>query len=120
MKYTSTRNSAVSVTSAEAIAEGLSPDGGLYVPAELPRLSKEFILSLGDVPYHKRAYEVLKLFLTDLDGARLESACEKAYSEKFNASDVAPIKRLKRGTYLLELWHGPTCAFKDRALQILP
>ena len=121
MNYASTRNSSLKVTSAHAIVKGLSDEGGLYVPESVPALSKEEILSLCDKSYVERAYTVFSKFLTDFTGGELRHCVESAYNTKnFDTDNIAEIARLKNGKYVLELWHGPTCAFKDMALQILP
>ena len=121
MNYKSTRNVNVNVTSAKAISQGLSSDGGLFVPESLPKLSEEKIMSLCDMSYAERAYEIFKLFLTDFTDDEIRHCVNSAYNDKNFATDnIAEISHLLTGTYVLELWHGPTCAFKDMALQILP
>lgn len=121
MNYASTRNSSLKVTSAHAIVKGLSDEGGLYVPESVPALSKEEILSLCDKSYVERAYTVFSKFLTDFTDGELRHCVESAYNTKnFDTDNIAEIAKLKDGKYVLELWHGPTCAFKDMALQILP
>lgn len=121
MLYTSTRDSSVSVTSAEAIAHGISKDGGLFVPKELPHINKEFIDSLLKADYITRAKRVLSLFLTDYTDEELDYCINGAYAKgKFSSEKIAPLKTLEPGVEVLELWRGPTCAFKDMALQLLP
>lgn len=121
MNYASTRNSSLKVTSAHAIVKGLSDEGGLYVPESVPALSKEEILGLCDKSYVERAYTVFSKFLTDFTDAELRHCVESAYNTKnFDTDNIAEIAKLKDGKFILELWHGPTCAFKDMALQILP
>lgn len=121
MNYASTRNSALKTTSAHAIVKGLSDEGGLFVPESIPKLTKEEILSLCDKSYVDRAYEIFSKFLTDFTAEELRHCVESAYNDKnFDTGDIAEIAKLKEGRYILELWHGPTCAFKDMALQILP
>ncbi len=121
MNYASTRNSALKATSAHAIVKGLSDEGGLYVPESIPKLTKEEILSLCDKSYVDRAYEVFKRFLDDFTPEELRYCVENAYNNKnFDTDNIAEITKLSGGRYVLELWHGPTCAFKDMALQILP
>ena len=121
MNYASTRNSSLKVTSAHAIVKGLSDEGGLYIPESVPALSKEEILSLCDKSYVERAYTVFSKFLTDFTDEELRHCVESAYNTKnFDTDNIAEIAKLKDGKYVLELWHGPTCAFKDMALQILP
>lgn len=121
MNYASTRNSSLKVTSAHAIVKGLSDEGGLYVPESVPALSEEEILGLCGKSYVERAFEVFSRFLTDFTEEELRHCVESAYNTKnFDTDNIAEIAKLKGGRYVLELWHGPTCAFKDMALQILP
>ena len=120
MEYTSTRNNQIRVTAAQAIAGGISPEGGLYVPTTLPTLTPADIAELVPLSYKERAYKVLSRFLTDFTAEEVEECCTAAYGERFDTPAVAPLHELGDGRYVLELWHGPTCAFKDMALQILP
>ncbi|MCR5815476.1 MAG: threonine synthase [Ruminococcus sp.] len=121
MYYKSTRNSEVNVTSAQAIAQGISEDGGLFVPSELPKLTLDEIRQMGDLSYADRALFVFSKFLTDFTGAEIKYCVDGAYNTKnFDTENIAELAHLFDGTYMLELWHGPTCAFKDMALQILP
>lgn len=121
MFYESTRNSNLSVTSAEAIKMGIAPDGGLFVPHSRVSISQQTLADMVDMSYTGRAEKVLSLFLTDFTGIEIKECVEGAYNEeKFASAEVAPLHKLDNGTYILELYHGPTCAFKDFALQILP
>ena len=121
MFYRSTRNSNVNVTSAQAIAQGISQDGGLFVPNEIPSISLEDIKALGSKSYAERALFVFSKYLTDYTEAEIRYCVEGAYNTKnFDTENIAELAHLFDGTYMLELWHGPTCAFKDMALQILP
>ncbi len=121
MYYKSTRDSSVCVSSAQAIAQGISKDGGLFVPSELPKLKLEEIISLGDKTYPERAAFIFSKFLTDFTEAEIRYCTDNAYTDKaFDTENICEIAHLFDGTYMLELWHGPTCAFKDMALQILP
>jgi threonine synthase len=115
MRYISTRNNSGPVSGAEAILRGLAPDGGLYVPEKMPILPEDFADSFAAMDYPSRAAAVLALFLPEFDG--LENLCYEAY--KGFEGPPAPLVRLGN-MYSLELWHGPTCAFKDMALQVLP
>lgn len=120
MNYKSTRSPSISIKSAEAIAQGLSREGGLFVPESLPKLSESDILALCDKSYAERAFEIFRLFLTDFTDEEIRHCVDSAYGDNFDTKNIAEIAHLLKGTYILELWHGPTCAFKDMALQILP
>ena len=121
MIYQSTRNNELEVSSAQAIVAGLAPDGGLFIPKEKPQISIDDIKRLAEMNYKGRACGVLSLFLSDYTSEEIEKCVDKAYSkEKFETESIAPLYGLKDDAYILELWHGPTCAFKDMALQILP
>lgn len=121
MIYTSTRDSSVRVSASEAIAKGISADGGLFVPMTIPTLNLVDLEKLARLDYIGRAKEVLKLYLTDFTNEELSMCVEGAYqAEKFSAPEIAPLHPLNDTTDILELWRGPTCAFKDMALQILP
>lgn len=120
MKYKSTRNPQIRITSAQAIAQGLSREGGLFVPEELPIIGEKEILDLCEKSYAERAFEIFRLFLEDFSDEEIRYCVENAYGGNFDTENIAEISHLLKGTYILELWHGPTCAFKDMALQILP
>jgi threonine synthase len=120
MHYISTRNADIKVTSAEAITQGLSDEGGLFVPEKLPKISEAEIASLGTMSYPERAFLILKKFLTDFTDSELKTAVKAAYGDNFAVPNAAQLSQLYPDCYLLELFHGPTCAFKDMALQLLP
>ncbi len=121
MFYNSTRNSNVKVSSAEAITQGISVEGGLFVPECIPVLTLDEIKNVGSMSYADRAAFVFSRFLTDFTDAEIHYCTDNAYSTKnFETESIAELAHLFDGTYMLELWHGPTCAFKDMALQILP
>lgn len=123
MNYRSTRdasNTPIMTSSAEAIKKGLAPDGGLYMPDMLPRLSRDDITALRKLSYAERAAYVLSMFLTDYDRNALLADCREAYSEEKFPGGAAPLHEIDENLTSLELWHGPTCAFKDMALQIMP
>lgn len=123
MNYISTRDTAENpqaVTSAQAIKKGLAPDKGLYMPTEIPKIDNWFIEKLCTLNYSERAATVLSLFLDDYDKDKLLADCTEAYSEARFPGGPAPLKHVHNNVYSLELWHGPTCAFKDMALQIMP
>ncbi|MBR3556829.1 MAG: threonine synthase [Oscillospiraceae bacterium] len=120
MRYVSTRDASLKISAAEAIARGLSPDGGLFVPETLPHVSAEMLRSLGGMDYARRAAAIMALFLEDYTAEELKAFTEAAYSEERFGSEPAPLYKLDDATAYLELWHGPTCAFKDMALQVMP
>lgn len=121
MRYVSTRDKSLSMSAAQAIAKGLAPDGGLMTPEVFPRLPAESLNSLKDMTYQQRAVYIMNRFLDDFSVKELSQFAKAAYGgEKFSHPDVAPVYTVEKGTYCLELWHGPTCAFKDMALQMLP
>ena len=121
MIYKSTRDSGTAVTAAQAIVAGISPDGGLFVPESMPWFSYDDIKLLAGQSYVQRACAVLGRFLTDYTTEEMLACVSAAYTrEKFETDSIAPIYMLENNLYLLELWHGPTCAFKDMALQLLP
>jgi threonine synthase len=107
-------------TFTEAIVAGIAPGGGLYVPDELPRFELEEILAFGSWPYWRRAAVVFGRFGIDVPTERIEQLMQDAYGPNFDDERVAPIEEVVPGTWVLELWHGPTSAFKDMALQCLP
>ena len=111
MLYNSTRNSQLSVSAARAINDGISKDGGLFVPENLPHLDNEFFVRLSKMKYIDRAVEVLRLFLTDFDEEEIRACASGAYSGTFDNDMPAPLHRLNDNASVLELWHGPTCAF---------
>ena len=121
MYFISTRGGE-KVTGAQAIVQGLAKDGGLYVPESFPTVSAEDIAAMAEMGYPERAAFILGKYLADELGAEfLQDACEKAY-EKFEGADPVPLVKVdgEVGLYVLELFHGPTCAFKDMSLQLLP
>jgi len=123
MNYISTRGSDVRYTSAMAIKQGIAPDGGLFVPESIPAVSLEQIAALARKSYVDRAVEILAMYLTDYTPAELREYAEAAYSEDKFGPDPAPLAQLNKYNnreFMLELWHGPTAAFKDMALQLLP
>ena len=116
--YKSTRGNDVGVTSAEAIMRGLCADGGLFVPTSIPKLKVE-LKKLMNMDYKELGLIIMREFLTDYTEDELKGCINMAYDKKFDTSLIAPL--VKHGeTYFLELYHGPTLAFKDMALSILP
>ena len=118
LMYASTRDANEKVTASQAILKGLANDGGLYVPTEIPSLDVS-MEELSKMTYQETAYEVLKLFLTDYTEEELKNCINAAYDSKFDTEEIAPLVDAD-GAYYLELFHGPTIAFKDMALSILP
>ena len=119
MQMKSTRG-ALAVSPSAAILRGLAPDGGLYVPSEFPAFSLEEIASLSGMGYEQRAAFVLSRFLPDFTKEELVAAISGAYGTGFDCAEVAPMVKVGSRAWSLELWHGPTLAFKDMALQLLP
>lgn len=120
MNFISTRGAKERVSAAEAIKTGLASDGGLFMPESFPTLTDGEINAMLSMSYEERAATVISKFLTDYTYDELLEDAKSAYAfEKFGVSP-APVTKLCDGMYILELWHGPTCAFKDMALQIMP
>ena len=115
-EFTSTRNKNLTATAYEAVFNGLAPDGGLYVPENIPSLKIEDVLS---DTYSEMAKKVLKGMLPSFSEQEISESCDEAYLYHFDTKDVAPLVKTGRA-YTLELFHGETCAFKDVALSILP
>lgn len=116
--YSSTRGNEKKVTASQAILQGLSEDGGLYVPDHIPALDKP-LEELSRMEYKEIAYEVMKLYLTDFTKEELQTCIERAYDDKFDTDVIAPLTQVD-SAYYLELFHGATIAFKDMALSVLP
>ena len=120
MKYASTRDSSTQVTAARAIASGLAPDGGLFVPVTIPAVDESFLKKLCTMDYRERAVAVMELYLEDFNREELEEDVKNAYGANYDDPAIVPVRFLRDGTGVVELYHGPTCAFKDMALQMLP
>ena len=110
MKFRSTRGLEKSIASANAIINGISKDGGLYVPDEFPKIYDDLKTNTS-IKYEELAFKVINKYFTDIDDAELMGAINDAYKGRFN---------VKVRNNFLELYHGPTCAFKDAALLFLP
>ena len=120
MSYFSTRGGAA-VTASQAILTGLAPGGGLYVPAMYPQVDLRWIVRLSQMSYPERAIAVLSQYLEDYTPREIEQSVQAAYEpSRFDDPAIAPLRTLTDNSYLLELFHGPTLAFKDMALQLLP
>ena len=120
MEYLSTRGSSLSTPSKKAIIKGIAEDHGLYVPSDFPPLGDGVLKSSGEESYVSRATKILRAFLTDYTPEELDAACRKAYSDNFDTRRIVPLQFLGDEVGILELWHGPTLAFKDMALQLMP
>lgn len=118
LMYSSTRNGEKKFTASQAILKGLADDGGLFVPDSIPALDVT-LDELAGMSYQETAYAVMKQFLTDFTEEELKNCIQKAYDSKFDTEEIAPLVQAD-GAYYLELFHGPTIAFKDMALSILP
>lgn len=118
MNFISTRGTE-KVTGAQAIVQGIAGDGGLFVPERFPAVSREEMEAMLGMDYPERAALVLHKYLDEYDGDELLEALKRAYAQ-FEGGDAAPLVRVENGMYMLELFHGPTCAFKDMALTVLP
>lgn len=118
MYFISTRGNKEKISGSKAIINGLCSDGGLYVPSEFPNLNNK-LNKLVNLSYKELCLEILKLFLDDFTEKELLSCINKAYDDKFDCSEIAPTVKVNNN-YFLELYHGPTCAFKDMALTLMP
>lgn len=119
MRYISTRGKAPTLNFEDVLLAGLASDGGLYVPENLPRFTVEEIASWADLPYHELAFRVMRPFVAGcIDDADFKAIVKDTYSV-FEHSAVAPLRQLDSNEWVLELFHGPTLAFKDFALQLL-
>ena len=114
MQYINSRNANEIVDSKTAIINGLAKNGGLYVPLEIDKIDD--IYRLKDLNYRQLALNIISIFFSELD---IKDCVEKAYRDNFDTSEITPLKKVN-DDYFLELYHGPTCAFKDVALQFLP
>ena len=121
MQYVSTRDVSTSYMASQAIIQGLAPDGGLMTPFYIPKLPGKALEDLKSMSYQHRAVYIMKQFLEEFSVKELTDFAAAAYGpEKFDTPAVAPVRSLDGNTHCLELWHGPTCAFKDMALPMLP
>ena len=118
MPYICTRGGE-KLTAAQAILKGLAGNGGLYVPCTLPRAADDMLPFAADMPYAQRVARVLSYFLDDFSQEEIDAICAASYG-KFDDAHIAPVRTLNESTAVLELFHGPTLAFKDMALQMLP
>ncbi|MFW5992217.1 MAG: threonine synthase, partial [Halanaerobiaceae bacterium] len=121
MKYISTRGNYEKISSARAIQLGMVPPGGLFLPEEIPVFSREELSNMQNNSYRETAFQILRRYLTDYTDDELKEVIKKAYNKSnFAVDEIAPVRKLDKTKYILELWHGPTAAFKDIALQLMP
>ncbi len=120
MKFTSTRGGGERVDAAYAIKTGLASDGGLFMPESIPELTHRELMEMMSLSYEERAALIISKFLTDYTYEELLADAKAAYAKEKFGDCPAPFKKISDNQYLLELWHGPTSAFKDMALQIMP
>ncbi|GLI56296.1 threonine synthase [Propionigenium maris DSM 9537] len=122
MRYIGTRGGLErGYSAAEAIREGMVPGGGLFVPESFPRLSLKDIEELKELRYEEISLRILKKYLSDYSEDEIRECVEGAYNDgSFSHEDRTPVVRLEGDLYVMELWHGPTAAFKDMALQLMP
>ncbi len=118
MYFISTRGEE-KVTGAQAVVQGIAGDGGLFVPEVFPTVPPEEIERMCEMDYAERAAYLLSKFFDEFEEDGLLEACRAAY-RRFEGNDAAPLLRMDNGMYMLELFHGPTCAFKDVALTLMP
>lgn len=107
-------------TFSSALVKGIAPGGGLFVPEHLPSLSLEEISAFAEWPYWRRAAAVFSLFGVDMSAERIDALMQAAYGGQWDDERVAPVVEVRADMHVLELWHGPTSAFKDMALQCMP
>lgn len=120
MLYISTRGNSPEVSFITAITQGLAPDGGLYVPKTWPKLSDDVLKAAASAPYFETAAQVLKAFAgDDLDLETARAICKSAYGEQWESKDIVPLREIAPHVHLLELFHGPSLAFKDVAMQMI-
>lgn len=120
MQYKSTRGKANNYTFEQAVLAGLSPDGGLFIPQSIPQAPADFLTKWASLSFQELALEVLSLYIdqTEIPRQDLKELVDRSYST-FRHKDVTPLHQVKDGLYILELFHGPTFAFKDVALQFV-
>lgn len=120
MLYVSTRGGCDAVSSSTAITCGIASDGGLFVPDEFPQIKKDDLIRFKKHKYQQVAKFILSLFLEDFSEEEINEAVDNVYNDNFDDKDIVPVIKLTDKLFVSELWHGPTLAFKDIALQLLP
>ncbi|MDZ4064123.1 MAG: threonine synthase, partial [Coriobacteriia bacterium] len=104
----------------EVVVKGIAPGGGLFVPEALPTLTLEAILVFAEMPYWRRAAAIFSRFGVDVSDDRIDVLMRRAYGDQWDDDRIAPVIEVRPDMHVLELWHGPTSAFKDMALQCMP
>lgn len=120
MDYISSRDAGLKVTASQAIIRGIAPDGGLFVPLRFPQADLNEVLEAAKAGYTSLAEYIVAPYLDEFSEEEIRGIVTNAYEKGFDHTDKAPVVPLEEGQYVLELWHGPTLAFKDMALQMLP
>ncbi|MGM0507646.1 MAG: threonine synthase [Fusobacteriota bacterium] len=121
MKYISTRGNIDPIEGSEAIVLGMVPDGGLFIPESIPKVSRKELNQMKNFSYQDLTKKIFAKFLTNFSSGEIEKAVHGAYNtQNFDDKDLTPLKKINDDLYIMELWHGPTAAFKDMALQIMP
>jgi len=118
MKYLSTRGQTPALGFSDAVSTGLAPDGGLYLPETLPHFTAAELAAFAQLGYADLCFEFMRRFATDIPEAELQAIVRASYT-RFSFPEIAPLVQLDANLYVLELFHGPTLAFKDFALQLL-
>ncbi|MBQ1251896.1 MAG: threonine synthase [Firmicutes bacterium] len=118
--YISTRGGSAPISASAAIYKGLAEDGGLFVPEKVMAFPEELWEKLPQMSYRELAREIFRLYLDDFSEDEIDRVVTNAYGDNFDDEDIAPIHTVSGNRHILELWHGPTAAFKDMALQALP
>lgn len=121
LRFVDTRTGIASdKTFSDVVLQGIAPSGGLFVPESLPHFSAAELAKLAELSYAQAAAEVFKRFDINFCDEEIDAICAAAYGSNFDDERIIPISKIKQDTYVLELWHGPTSAFKDMALQCMP
>ncbi|CEI58649.1 threonine synthase [Candidatus Portiera aleyrodidarum] len=118
MRYISTRGEAPILSFEETVMSGLALDGGLYVPEKIPKFTHRDLIELNNCSYAESAFRIMRLFIDDIDDKTLKILIKKSYT-RFKSDAIVPLKQIGKNNFLLELFNGPTLAFKDIALQFM-